>query len=519
MHPLSQDMPPPIGGAKAKRQDEAMEVLTGPGGTRRRTRIIATLGPASHEAHIIKDLIGAGADIMRLNMSHGDHPWHRGALHRVRAASVEAGRPIAVMADLCGPKIRVAALPGGELLLRPGDQVAVTPVGSCPRPASIPVTYSGIGRDVAAGAPILLDDGLLQLRVLRVSPDALECSVVRGGRLTSGKSVNVPGTELAISSLTAKDRDDAAFAVGLGVDLLALSFVRDAGDVEDLRQLVASLCPSARPAIVAKIETPQALDNIDEILVAADAIMVARGDLGVEIGCERVPAVQAHLVARARAIGKPVIVATQMLESMVHSAVPTRAEVADVAQAVSSGADATMLSGETASGAHPVQAVAAMATIAQQAEISCRPALRSTEPAPDPTRAFARLTGDMAGSVGAAAIVLFADDETVASVSSVVRQIPILVPRPGRRIALRLALCSGVIAISGPPAPATDPDTLAELTASGLGQSYCSGAPIVAVVQHGEPGSATLSLHLVNAGMKPGLTGLEGSGFPAALAS
>ncbi len=496
-----------------------MEVLTQPGEARRRTRIIATLGPASNEAHIVKDLIGAGADIMRLNMSHGDRASHRAALQRVRAASVEAGRPIAVLADLCGPKIRVASLPDGELLLRPGDQVAVTPVGNCPRPASIPVTYSGICRDVAAGAAILLNDGLLQLRVLRVTPDALDCSVVRGGRLTSGKSVNVPGTELAISSLTAKDRADAAFAVDLGVDLLALSFVRDAGDVEDLRQLVASLRPSPPPVIVAKIETPQALDNIDEILVAADAIMVARGDLGVEIGCERVPAVQAHLVARARAIGKPVIVATQMLESMVHSAVPTRAEVADVAQAVSSGADATMLSAETASGAHPVDAVAAMAMIAEQAEITCRPALRSTEPAQDPTRAFARLTGDMAGSLGAAVIVLFADDETVAAVSAVVRQIPILVPRASTRIALRLALCSGVIAIPGPSAPATDPDTLAGLAAAGLGPSFCAEAPIVAVVQHGEPGSERLSLHLVNAGVKPAVTGLAGRAFPAAIAS
>jgi pyruvate kinase len=496
-----------------------MELLTGPGEPRRRTRIIATLGPATNEARLVTDLIHAGADIMRLNMSHGDHPSHRAAYHRVRAASVEAGRPIAVLADLCGPKIRVASLPGGELVLRSGAQVAVTPVGDGLRRASIPVTYRGICREVAAGAPILLDDGLLQLRVDRVAPDALDCTVVRGGRLTSGKSVNVPGTELAISSLTAKDRADAAFAVALGVDLLALSFVRDAGDVDDLRQLVASLRPASPPVIVAKIETPQALDNIDEILAAADAIMVARGDLGVEIGCERVPAAQAHLVNRARAIGKPVIVATQMLESMVHSAVPTRAEVADIAQAVSSGADATMLSAETASGAHPVAAVAAMARVAQQAEIDGRPALRSAGPPETPTLTFARLIGDMAGSLGAAAIVLFAADETVAAVSAAVGQIPIVVPRESTRTALRLALCSGVTAITGSPAPATDPDSLAELVAAGLGRSVCPEGPIVAVAQHGEPGSADLSLHLVNAGAKPGSTPLAGGLFPAALAS
>jgi pyruvate kinase len=333
---------------------------------RRRTKIIATLGPATAEPAVIEDLIVTGVDVFRMNMSHGTHESHRTAYQTVRKAAEVTGAPVAVLADLCGPKIRVGRFAGGRVELADGDTVTVTTREVMGEPGLVPCQYAGLAGDVRPGSRLLLADGLLELRVKSVRYTEMECAVIHGGVLTDGQGMNVPDTEISAVSLTDKDRDDARFAIDLGVDFLAQSFVRAAADVEQLRSLVQE---GRRPVgIIAKIERREALDDLDAILHASDGIMVARGDLGAELPLEQVPVIQRRLVAEARAWNKPSIVATQMLESMIEQPRPTRAEVSDVSTAVFSGADAVMLSAETAIGRYPVRAVQIMDGIARQVE-------------------------------------------------------------------------------------------------------------------------------------------------------
>ncbi len=310
--------------------------------------------------------MAAGVDVFRLNFSHGTHESHGAAYALVRKAAESRSQAIAVLADLSGPKIRVGDFPGGSILLEKGGRVTVT-TRQVPGGASlIPTHYEALARDVKPGDRILLDDGALALRVQGVEGTEVEAEVEAGGELKSRKGMNLPGVSLSTPSLTEKDREDARFALELGVDFFALSFVRRASDVEQLRSLVAE--KEGRTSIIAKIERPEALEDIDAILDAADGIMVARGDLGVEMPPQKVPLVQIQLTDRARAKAKPVIVATQMLESMVEKPRPTRAEVSDVALAVRSGADAVMLSAESAIGKYPVAAVEMMDTVARETE-------------------------------------------------------------------------------------------------------------------------------------------------------
>jgi pyruvate kinase len=332
----------------------------------RRTKIVATLGPASSEAAVIEDLTRAGVNVFRLNFSHGDHHGHQLAYERVRAASDKLGLPVAVLADLCGPKIRVGQFAGGKTELPDGGQVVITTRDVLGRPGLIPSQYQALAQDVRPGDRVLLDDGVLELRVDTVEGTEVGCSVVHGGVLMDRKGMNLPGVRVSAPAFTTKDRDDAVFALGLGVDFIALSFVRRASDFDALKALISA--GGYATHLLAKIEKPEALDSIDEILEACDGIMVARGDLGVELPPQVVPIVQRQLVARARAKSKPSIVATQMLESMIYNARPTRAEVSDVSTAVFSGADAVMLSAESATGAHPVKAVAMMDGIARHVE-------------------------------------------------------------------------------------------------------------------------------------------------------
>ena len=332
----------------------------------RRTKIVATLGPGSRDVKTIESLITAGADVFRLNMSHGTHDSHREIYHRVRAASQKLGKPVAVLADLCGPKIRVGKFVGGKLSPETDDSVTVTTRNVKGRPGLIPSQYKGIAEDVEEGSRLLLDDGHLELRVESVDDTEITCRVVNGGVLFDHKGMNLPGVNVSAPSLTDDDRIDARFALDLGVDFLALSFVRRRSDVEDLRALVSK--SGAHVAIVSKIEKPEALENISEIMDISDAIMVARGDLGVELPPQSVPIAQDQLIDMARSYRKPVIVATQMLESMIDHPRPTRAEVTDVSNAVRSGADAVMLSAETASGGYPVESVKMMDVISRQAE-------------------------------------------------------------------------------------------------------------------------------------------------------
>ncbi len=332
----------------------------------RRTKIVATLGPASNIEPILAGLVDAGADVFRLNMSHGSHEQHAETYHLARAAAAGGRRSIAILADLCGPKIRVGQLDGGMIDLNDGERVVVTTRDVVGGPGLIPCGYQSLASEVSTGSRILMDYGMLELLVESVEGTEISCQVLRAGQLRERKGINLPNVRVSAPSLTEKDRADAHFALDLGVDFLALSFVREAQDIRDLRALIGE--HGSKVNIIAKIERPEALDNIDEILTEADAIMVARGDLGVELPPEEVPLIQELLISRAHQFNKPVIVATQMLESMVQHSLPTRAEVSDVSRAVRHGVDAVMLSAETAAGRYPVQAVRMMNRITRQTE-------------------------------------------------------------------------------------------------------------------------------------------------------
>ncbi len=327
-----------------------------------RVKIVATLGPASADSGTISELVAAGLDVARLNFSHGTHEDHRKMFDTVRAAAKEAGAHVAVLADLCGPKIRAGRLRGGSAKLVEGAEVTITTEDLMGDEKRFSTNYKQLPKDVSPSNRILLDDGLLELEVMDVRGEDIVCKIITGGTLRDRKGMNIPGTPLSTPALTAKDREDLEFARELGVDYFALSFVRSARDVRETVDLAGGI------PVIAKIEKPEAIDQLEEIIEAADGVMVARGDLGVEAGAEKVPLLQKRIIRWAAARGKPVIVATQMLDSMIHNPRPTRAEVSDVANAVLDGTDAVMLSGETASGKYPVRAVAEMAAILEEVE-------------------------------------------------------------------------------------------------------------------------------------------------------
>jgi pyruvate kinase len=332
----------------------------------RHTKIVCTLGPSSSSAEMVLALARAGMDVARLNFSHGSHDDHAARLLAVRAAAAQLDRPIAVLADLCGPKIRVLGLESARLV-EAGDSVTLRGgVGSAG--THLGVSFAGLAECVTAGDPILIDDGLVRMRVENTLGDLVTCRVEVGGRVLPNKGVNLPGTALPISSLTEKDLTDLAFALDADVDFVALSFVRRAADMTDLRQRIDGA--GSHALTVAKIEKAEAVADLDAIIEASDAVMVARGDLGVEIGVSKVPLIQKRIIDQARRSGKAVITATQMLESMIDRAEPTRAEASDVANAIIDGTSAVMLSAETASGAYPLEAVTMMHTIALEVEPS-----------------------------------------------------------------------------------------------------------------------------------------------------
>lgn len=333
---------------------------------KRRTKIIATLGPASSKPEQIRKLIKAGVNIFRQNMSHGDHDYHRETYARIREIAEDLNQPVGILADLCGPKIRTGKFKKNGIEIKNGDSVIVTTRDVEGKPGLIPSQYTSLADDVEPEDRILLADGTLELEVDEVDGTEITCTVIYGGTLGNHKGINLPGVKVSAPSLTEKDKADAQLALELGVDFLALSFVRSASDILDLRELIKS--HDSNTHIIAKIEKPEALDDASAILDEADGIMVARGDLGVELNPEQVPVAQHQLIDLARQKFKPVIVATQMLESMIENARPTRAEVTDVAYAVTLGTDAIMLSGETAVGAFPIDAVKMMDRIARQTE-------------------------------------------------------------------------------------------------------------------------------------------------------
>lgn len=343
----------------------------------KRTKIVCTIGPASSDVETLRKMIKAGMNVARLNFSHGSHADHAKLIKRIRKVAEEEGEPIAILQDLQGPKIRVGNLPDDGVPLKKGEQVIFT----CGKPSikdkRLPVTYDALHKDVKAGERILLDDGLLSAVVKQVKGKDVICEVIDGGALKSHKGVNFPDSKLTVPSMGKKDRDDAKFGVSQDVDWVALSFVRSAKEVYDLRYLIKAEEDKVAKGkhdhpvkIISKIEKSEAIENIEEIVEATDGIMVARGDLGIEMPAEEVPLIQKRLIDHALAAAKPVIVATQMLDSMIRNPRPTRAEVSDVANAVIDHTDAVMLSGETATGKYPVETIRTMATIIRETEAS-----------------------------------------------------------------------------------------------------------------------------------------------------
>lgn len=442
----------------------------------RRTRIVATLGPASRDGEIIERLIDAGVNVFRLNMSHGEQAGHRETYMRVREAAGKVNKPVAVMADLSGPKIRVGAFEGGFVNLTGGDEVTVTTRDVTGKPGLIPSRYGALANDVEIGSRILLDDGNLELRVQSIDGSDILCLVITGGVLSDHKGMNLPGVKVSAPSLTEKDRADARFALDLGVDFLALSFVRRASDVVELGDLVKESGKTV--SIVAKIEKPEALENIDEILKEADGVMIARGDLGVELPPQAVPAAQDQLIDLARASRKPVIVATQMLESMIDHPRPTRAEVSDVANAVRMGADAIMLSGETAVGKYPVQAVRMMDMVARQTEgylwrqgafgsLTRKSDAAKPIPIEDAiSESMAQLSRDL---LVRAIIVISLTGRSMAVMSSSRPAAPIIGISPDEQASRAACLLWGVIPVAVDPAEMEDIQALARKTTLDLG--------------------------------------------------
>ena len=335
--------------------------------TPRRTKIVATIGPGSRSPEVIREMIVAGMDVARLNFSHANHEEHAQAIAHLRAISAELNTPVTILQDLQGPKVRVGALPGGQLILTPGAEVRMVPQDDFHDEAeTVPIDYPNVAEEAKPGMQVLLADGLYELKIIEVIDTVLRCEVIEGGVLESRKGVNFPDLDLRLPSLTEKDIDDVLFGIEHKVDWVSLSFVRNAADVRELKDLLAKNGVST--PVVAKIEKPQAVDRLDEILDEVAGIMVARGDLGVEMKPERVPMIQKHIIESCNRRGIPVITATQMLESMVKDPRPTRAEASDVANAIIDGTDAVMLSAETAIGAFPLRAVKMMACIALEVE-------------------------------------------------------------------------------------------------------------------------------------------------------
>ncbi len=343
----------------------------------RKVKIVCTLGPSSSSFEKIYGLIQEGMDVARLNFSHGTHEFHRGLIQNVREAAKKAGKPVAIMQDLQGPKIRLGKLPPAGIELKAGDIVLLHPEGAAPRqsthgkialPISAEIAQS-VSSDAQPGSKILFDDGKLSSRILSVSPPEIVIEIEVGGKLTSNKGMNLPGTPLSIPCVTEKDYEDLNFGLSMGVDAVALSFVRTASDIETVRDRIRKQSNDA-PIIIAKIEREEAVEFLDSIIEVSDGLLVARGDMAVELGAQRVPAIQKRMIHSCNEMGVPIITATQMLESMISCPTPTRAEASDVANAVFDGTDAVMLSGETAGGQFPLEAVSTMARIILEAERS-----------------------------------------------------------------------------------------------------------------------------------------------------
>jgi pyruvate kinase len=417
---------------------------------RRRTKIIATLGPSSSSIEVLTRLFQAGADVFRLNFSHGTHEDHAARFAMIRELEEKFDRPIGILADVQGPKLRVGRFGGGRVHLQTGQKfrLDLNPTPGDMQRVNLP--HPEIIEAAAIGSSLLLDDGKLRLRVVHKRGDALETECVVGGPLSDRKGVNVPDVVLPIPALTAKDREDLEFACAHGANFIGLSFVQRAEDVVECKRLI-----DGRAWVMVKLEKPQALDNLEEILALTDAVMVARGDLGVELPPEEVPLAQKRIVRLSRALGKPVVVATQMLESMITAPAPTRAEASDVATAVFDGADCVMLSGETAAGQYPYEAVNMMDRIVARVEQDAgwRAMIDASRLPPEKTAAdaIASASAQVAQTIGAKAIVAFtARGATALRVARERPEAPVIGLTPNAKTAQMMAVIWGVHAVITP---------------------------------------------------------------------
>lgn len=374
----------------------------------RKTKIICTMGPATDNIEVLRAMARAGMNVARFNFSHGSHEEHKQRMDRVKAVREEYNLPIALLLDTKGPEIRTGDMQDGKIFLKKGEQIRLTPRTCLGTPSKISITYPDLYQDVQAGTSILIDDGLIELRVEQTQEQDILCRVLNDGAVSNHKGINVPDVHLSIPYLSDKDKSDIQFGIEQGVDFIAASFVRTADDVQQLRMLLDKN-GGAHINIIAKIENQQGVDNIDEIIEAADGIMIARGDMGVEIPPEYVPVIQQKIIQKVYTAGKPVITATQMLDSMISHPRPTRAEATDVANAIFQGTSATMLSGETAAGKYPVQALQMMSRIAEHMEqnIDYNTIFKKTDrnENPDITNAIAHATCLTAIDLKASAIL------------------------------------------------------------------------------------------------------------------
>lgn len=436
-----------------------------------KTKIVCTIGPASRAPEMLRQLILAGMNVARLNFSHGDQEFHGENIARIRRISAEIGQPVAILVDLQGPKLRVGNLGLGKegIPLSIGQEIILTArpivghgVEENGEIAQIPLQYSSLPDEVHPGDRIFIDDGLLEVQVHEIEATDIRCRVITGGLLKSNKGLNLPNASLSIPAITEKDWEDLEYSLSAGADWIALSFVRSADEVHQLKARIAELSEFGRPApVISKIEKPEALEEIDAIIAATDGIMVARGDLGIETAPEQVPMVQKMIIRKCNEAGVPVITATQMLDSMIRNPRPTRAEASDVANAILDGTDAVMLSGETAAGLYPLEAVKTMASIAREVEQSPgthweRPAYIKRSVA-TVTEALSHATCETAHDLGAAAIIsATASGHTALAVARYRPRCPIIAVTPSPMVQRRLLLVRGVFPVLGKRADNTD---------------------------------------------------------------
>lgn len=452
----------------------------------RKTKIVCTLGPASREPEVLDQLISAGLDVARFNFSHGDHDYHKETITRVREAAERAGKPIALLADLQGPKLRLGNLgegvpikEGESIVLTTDDVIGQRLNGNSKHQALIPIQYQNLPRDVQVNEHILIDDGLVEIAVQETTDTEIVCEVVVGGMLRSKKGINLPGTKLSVPAITEKDWSDLQFALDMDMDWIALSFVRRAEEVYELKAYIQENWElgTQRPLVISKIEKPEALEEIDAIVEASDGIMVARGDLGIEIPTEKVPLVQKDLIRRCNHAGKPVITATQMLDSMIRNPRPTRAEASDVANAIIDGSDAIMLSGETAAGKYPIEAVETMVSIAMEIEAVLADEVwhsphHVTRLPDDVTDSVSYSTVQTAEAVDAAAIITAtASGRTARGIARYRPRKPIIAVTTSHTTRRQLVLTWGIIPIFSGRVSSTDEiigDSVALATQTGL---------------------------------------------------